>query len=112
MTKQEMIDYIEDAKKDKAIRRLMKTRKVQDVEVSYSKVVITIAYKAVKQIKKDLGSHKIQIMLYGKKEFDCDKYKDMPKRKGKLISQEQESSKRSLRKVIIRSCLTGEVFTF
>ena len=112
MTKQEMIDYIEGAKKDIAVRRLMKTRKVQDVELSYSKVVITIAYKAVKQIKKDLGRQKIQIMFYGKKEFECDKYKDIPKRKGKLISQEQESSKRSLRKVIIKSCLTGEEFTF
>ena len=51
MTKQEMIDYIEEAKKDKATRRLMKARKVQDVNERMTKVDITITYKAVIQIK-------------------------------------------------------------
>ena len=108
MTKQEMIDYIEVAKKDKTIRRLMKTRKVQDVEVSYSKVVITIAYKAVKQIKEDLGCQKIQIMLYGKKEFKCDNQPVIPERK----VTSQEPSKRSLRQVIIKCLRTGEEYIF
>ena len=126
MTKREMIDYIEEAKKDKAIRRLMKSRKVQDVEVSYSKVVITIAYKAVKQIKEDLGfiegdkfltdeekkrRQKIHLMFYGKKDVDWDNWDNqrvIPERK--LASQ--EPSKRSLRKVIIKCSRTGEEYSF
>ena len=123
MTKQEMIDYIEEAKKDKAIRRLMKARKVQDVEVSYSKVVITISYKAVKQIKEDIDRigrdkfltkeekkrrQKIQIMLYGKKEFDCDNQRVFPERK----VTSQEPTNRSQRKVVLKRCRTGEEFIF
>lgn len=123
MTKKEMIDYIEEAKKDKAIRRLMKARKVQDVEVSYSKVVITISYKAVKQIKEDLGfieggkfltneekkrRQKIHLMIYGKKEFDCDNQRMVPERK----VTSQEPSNRSQRKVVLKRCRTGEEFIF
>ena len=123
MTKQEMIDYIEEAKKDKAIRRLMKQRNIKDVELSYSKVVITISYKAVKQIKEDLGfieggkfltneekkrRQKILLMIYGKKEFECDNQRVIPERK----VTSQEPSNRSQRKVVLKRCQTGEEFIF
>ena len=123
MTKREMIDYINNAKQDKAIIRLMKNRKVKDVNESMSKVVITISYKAVKQIKEDLGfieggkfltneekkrRQKIHLMIYGKKEFVCDNQRVIPERK----VTSQEPSNRSLRKVIIKRLRNGEEYTF
>ena len=123
MTKREMIDYIEEAKKDKAIRRLMKKRNVKDVNESMAKVVITISYKVVKQIKEDLGfieggkfltneekkrRQKIHLMIYGKKEFECDNQRVIPERK----VTSQEPTNRSQRKVVLKRCRTGEEFIF